>query len=287
MAKKQAEEATTQVIEEQQSTEVVKKEEGGGEVQPYGAYGEYAGAGFEDTTSEDYSIPFLTVLQALSPQVQGEAALEGAKPGMLFNTVTGELFEGKTGLEFVPAHRERVYVEWVPRDQGGGFVGRHEQTSEIVMKAKQRASDPTSLKTEAGNDLIDTAYVYGIICHEDGRLESVVLAFTSTKLKVYRHLMTKLRQFTVQVNGKKVNPPLFAYRLRVTTTTEKNKKGSFYNFKISAAEGSLADSLLSTEDERFQAAVSLRNMILSGTAQANYESQGAEGGGAGGDDVPF
>lgn len=32
-------------------------------------YGVDAGAGFENQTSEDYAIPFIGVLQALSPQV--------------------------------------------------------------------------------------------------------------------------------------------------------------------------------------------------------------------------
>ncbi|WP_459178758.1 hypothetical protein, partial [Paraburkholderia caribensis] len=30
----------------------------------YGAYADYAGAGFENQTSDDYSIPFLQILQA-------------------------------------------------------------------------------------------------------------------------------------------------------------------------------------------------------------------------------
>jgi len=255
-------------------------------------YGEYAGVGYEGTTQDDYSLPFVNVLQALSPQVSGESAIDGAKAGQLFNTVTEEIFEGKVGFRFVIGYREQCFTEWVPRDSGGGFAGRHEMGSEIVTRAKANVDpkDPNKLKAQNGNDLIQTAYLYGIIVHDDGRLEAAVLSFTSTKLKVYRHLMTKLNQFTIEVptekGPRKIVPPIFAYELRVTTTGEKNNKGSFFNYKIGPSGEDLRQSLIAKSDERFQAAKKLREMVESGTAQANYDAQGAEES-AKGDSVPF
>ncbi len=43
-----------------------------------------AGMGMEGTTVESFAIPFLLVLQSLSPQVDeaGGTAIEGARPGM-------------------------------------------------------------------------------------------------------------------------------------------------------------------------------------------------------------
>lgn len=268
-------------------TAVATKEEKETALAAPGTYGEYAGAGFENTSSDDYSIPFLTVLQALSPQVSGESALDGAKAGQLFNSVTEELIDGKSGVEFVPAFRERLYIEWVPRENGGGFVGRHDSTSQIVAEAKTKSQDG-KLKTEGGNDLIDTAYIYGVLLHKDGREEPAVLAFTSTKLKVYRHLMTKLNQFQVveEIDGqpRKVTPPIFAHRLRISTVTEKNNKGTFFNFKVTSAEETLKDSLLSPGDERFQAAYKLRELVQKGAAQVNYDSQSSQ---EGEEEVPF
>lgn len=275
-----------------ESKELVKNDQGNQAVALASEYGDYAGVGYEGTTQEDYSIAFLNVLQALSPQVNGEAAIDGAKAGQLFNTVTEEPIDGKTGIEFIPAFREQVFVEWVPRDSGGGFVARHAIGSEVVNRAKAQADpkNPNKLQTESGNDLIQTAYIYGVQAHPDGRLEPLVLSFTSTKLKVYRHLMTKLNQFTVPVtiDGelRKITPPIFAYRLRVTTSPEKNNKGSFFNIKITPSEETLGESLLSKDDERFQAAFKLRGMIESGAAQANYDGQGGDDS-SGTDNVPF
>jgi hypothetical protein len=46
--------------------------------------------GFENMTQEDMALPFVRILGQLSPQVtDGDAKyIEGAKPGMIYNTVT-------------------------------------------------------------------------------------------------------------------------------------------------------------------------------------------------------
>ena len=287
MAKgKQAEEAKTEEQTEEQPSAAVAENPQNTELAAPGSYGEFGTTGFEDMGSDEISLPFLSILQALSPQVSGEAAIDGAKAGQLFNTVTEEFFEGKEGIGFVPVHREKVFVEWVPRDQGGGFVGRHEPSSEVVTQAKAQAAKPNELKTEDGNDLVETGYLTGLLVHDDGRTEPVVVSFTSTKLKKYRHLLTKLSQFTVMENGRKVTPPIFAHKLKITTVSEKNSKGNFYNFNIGSAAGSLKEGLLSPEDELFQEAHQLRQMVDAGKAKANYDSQN-EAAGEGSDDTPF
>ncbi len=273
----------TPVVQEKKTTALV----GGGD------YGDYSGQGFENTSKEDFSIAFLNLLQGLSDQVNGEGALEGAKAGMLYNTVTQDLFDGKKGLVLIPAHREQVHVEWIPRDDGGGYVGRHELGAEIATRAAENKNEKgVPVDPETNHEIIQTAYIYGIIVHEDGRHEPIVISFSSTKLKVYRHLMTKLNQFTTLVgsgdDARKVIPPIFAHRLRIATKGEKNKKGAFFNFTIGADGASLQDSLLATNSDEFVAALKFRKLVQEGTAQANYDSVAGEGGGGVGDDeVPF
>ena len=87
-------------------------------------YGGDQGAGFEDTSGSDLSVPFLGILQSNSPQVEDKDPT-GSEPGMLFNTVTRELVSSEDGVVFLPCHKETAYVEWVPRNKGGGFVGLH------------------------------------------------------------------------------------------------------------------------------------------------------------------
>lgn len=241
-------------------------------------YGEDVGVGYEEVSNEDFAIPFLSVLQALSPQVGGENPIEGAKAGMLYNTVTEELIDGKQGLEFVPAHRDHCFIEWVPRDKGGGFVARHDITSDVVTKAKQDATSFGQYKTPDGNDLVETFYLYGVAIKPEGDVEPVVIGFTSTKIKVYKKFMTRVNMFQLNQGGRKIQPPLFAHRVKLTTASEKNNKGQFHNFALSSAEGSLKDSLLPPDDERFMAAKQLRDLVVSGQARAAHESQDAAGG---------
>ena len=183
-------------------------------------YGEDLDRGFEGQTSADYSVPFVSVLQQMSPQVSDprDGGIEGAKPGMLINTVTGELWDGREGLEFVPAMTQHVFVEWVPREKGGGMVGRHEVDSDVVRAARANSSEFGKLRTREGNDLIETFYVYGVLCSGEQPAENVILAFTSTKIKIYKNFNTRVGFFMVQTPNGKRRPPLFSHLVKITTS---------------------------------------------------------------------
>lgn len=251
-------------------------------------YADHAKEGFEDNTPEDIQIPFITLLQALSPQVQ-EGTVPGAAAGKMLNSVTDELYPDS--IEFVPAFKERAFVEWVDRDHGGGFVARHEKDSEFVAKAKAAAGTRFGkLKSpdDDTHDLVETVYVFGVVCQPDSEPQMAVISFTSTKLKVFRKWNTTMSMLTVPTaGGGKIQPPLFAHRVRISSAQETNKKNQkFFNFRIEPAEGDVARSLLAPDDPRFQAALALRDMVKSGAARAAEEPAGAapgegeDGGGA-------
>ena len=56
-------------------------------------FGDDLSKGFENMTQEDIALPFVRILGQLSPQVtEGDAKyIDGAKPGMIYNTVTNEV----------------------------------------------------------------------------------------------------------------------------------------------------------------------------------------------------
>jgi len=238
----------------------------------YGAYADYAGAGFENQTSDDYSIPFLQILQALSPQLQENDSL---RQGMILNTVTGEVWDGKKGIAFVPATTQHVYVEWKPRDAGGGFVGIHEVNSDLVNHAKAASAEYGKYSTPDGNELIETFYVYGIALDDDGNASEAVLAFSSTKIKKYKGWMTKAKTIQIPLpDGRRIPAPLFAHRYRLKTVSEKNNKGQFFNWDAIAFDGENAQQArLLPDDPLFQSAVNIKSMIEQGKARAAYESQ--------------
>lgn len=239
-------------------------------------YGSDAGSGFENQSSSDYSIPFLSVLQAMSPQVKepSDGGVEGARQGMIYNTVTEQVYSGKDGIGFIPSLTEHMFVEWVPRDAGGGFVAVHDINSDIVKKAKASTKDFGKYKTASGNDLVETFYIYGVTYDGEDVGEMVTIAFTSTKIKAYKKFSTKIGMFQLRLaDGRKVRPPLFAHRVLIKTVKEKNNKGEFYNFSFDSAEGNIASSLMAPGDPRLEAAKACREMVGSGMAKINHDSQ--------------
>jgi len=257
----------------QPATEVARKEKAGLPAQY--DYSADVGIGYENQTGEELQIPFLAVLQTGSPQVTGEKGVKDARPGLLYNTVTEEIL-GQSVL-FVPATREHVFVEWTPRTKGGGFKGRYKRDDALVVKAIADAKEFGKYHTPAGNDLVETFYLYGTIVRESGEIQPVVIAFSSTKIKVYKQYNTKMNMFTVEgPDGRKQKPPRFAHLMTVGVRPEKNAKGNFFNFTLQPARNNaIKDSLLTPDDPRYQAARALGEMVSAGKARAAEETQRA------------
>lgn len=187
----------------------------------------YAGAGASNDAS-DQLIPFLAILQDMSPQVKKRdpAYIEGAEPGMIMHTALKRIIPGEEGVLFQPCFFSKLWVEWVPRKAGGGFRGQHAERPEDAREIQDTGEDGnvrTVWRRPNGNDVIETRYHFGHIVEEDGSFSPAVIAFSSTG-------HTASRQWMTIINSKKlpradgsyfVAPSWFSqYRL---TTVEKSK----------------------------------------------------------------
>ncbi len=266
----------------------LEKKQAGGALAPKFDYGADAGAGWEGTSSDDFTIPFLAILQSGSPQVKKKGAeyVEGAEEGMLYNTATGEIFDGDAGVQIVPCYTEHLYIEWKNRQEDtGGFIGTHPTDSEVVVAAKaaSKSFGKYSVPVQDGHDhdLVETFVIYALLLDANGELIGpCMISFSSTKIKAYKGIMTPLRQ----VKGQ---PPLFAYKLRVTTVAEKNTKGDFYNFKIVPANGSAVDSLMPPEDILVLAGKEFKTQVATGKAKVDHSKSNAGSGNGEPKDAPF
>lgn len=254
-------------------------------------YGKMGGEGFENTSGADYAIPFLTLLQSNSPECDGSVEgrqIKDARPGMMMNSVSRELIDGEKGVVIVPCLTQHEFIEWKPRDKGGGFVGTHAVNSAVVQKAIAEAKQFGANKTDEGNDLSETFSIYGMLIEKNGvpcDPEMIVVGFNSTKIKGYKQIMYRLRT----VKGSK-NIPLFAHQLRITSVNDKNAKGAFKNFKTEpAVENDVTKSLINPGDDKGKALLAggqeLKTQIASGLLRAAYDSQSNAGSDTGGDDV--
>lgn len=202
---------------------------------------EYAGAGAEDATAEDMMIPFIRIIQATSPQVKKTKPEYNpdAEVGMFINTATGELTDGETGLSFVPVYYKRSWTEWVPVNDGGGFVGEHPDDSILDQTTRVEGRDVLP----NGHEILTSAHWYALVMGKNG-VEQAVIAMSSTQMKKARKLMTQLKQKTFTDSAGNTKPlPLFAHIVTLTSVPESNDKGDWYGFNIDDIEP-LTDQVL-------------------------------------------
>ena len=204
-------------------------------------------------SAQDNTTPFLAILQSNSPQVEENKPeyIEGAKKGMIFNTATKELFDGKTGVDVIAFGFQKVFNEWVPRSAGGGFVASYSMEDPIKDAAKPREVDgkKRGLMLSNGNDLVETLYT-GVLL--PGSPMPAIIGATSTALKPMRDWMT-LRNNTL-IGGKPA--PAFARRYTLTTVYQENESGSWYNWKVTAGDW--------VSQEEFERALKFAKLMASG-----------------------
>ena len=166
-----------------EETNVVKKEKAGAVA--ISSFEIDSGKGLGKLTQEDLALPFLKILGQLSPEVNKRDGkyVKGAEPGMIFNSVTGDLYDGAKGIQVVPCHYKLEYIEWRDRGEGSGApVAIHSSSSDIMTKTTRDASFKDRLPN--GNYIERTASHFVIV---NGQTPSTALiAMKSTQLKISR-----------------------------------------------------------------------------------------------------
>jgi hypothetical protein len=176
-------------------------------------YSAFAGAGFEQTSAADFKPSFLRILHGTSPQIE---TVEGAKPGLIIDTITNEVFPE---IIAIPCAAEHVFAAWKPRDpQGGGsggdaFGGIFKLDDPAIQDALakvgkyERGDDGKIILPEIEKDgavyqLVETRYFHCIQVRPNGGLAPVTLAFSSTGHKPAGNWLTMMnREQMVMPNG--------------------------------------------------------------------------------------
>ena len=264
-------------------------------------YGDDAGQGFENQDMSDRKLPIIELLQSNSPEVAQSKGKVYA--GQFMNSVTGEVYEE---VFFCPAITDHCWTQWVPRDDGGGFRGRHAKNAKIVLDAIARNEgraigklpvpqppDPKTGKPQPSHELVESFEIYAILYSKEGEvLGFAMIPFVSTKIKVYKAWNSAIGNFAPTINGKKLSPgqvPIFAHRVKMTSESDTKNGNTFQIPVLSPAEGGddLKSSLLPKNDARYVAAKKLHDDVLAGLAKAAYETSKQEVGADPEGGVPF
>jgi len=193
-----------------------------------------SGAGLETIGADDLAIPFLSILQSGSPQCKKSdgAYIKGAEEGMIHNTVSNEIFDGDTGLQVIPTAYQRKFVEWKPREEGGGLVNQYEPNDPILSNMK--TIDGKDFLPN-GNNIVQTAYHYVIAVGPDGKPMQAVITMSSTQLKKARRWNSMIASRRENIDGKVITPPMFGQVYNLTTVPESNDMGTWFGWSITSA----------------------------------------------------
>lgn len=249
------------------------------------SFEDMADGGFESADKDAYAIPFLQILQKMSPQVDEaeESYVEGARPGMFFNTVTEDLYDGtRDGVLVIPCHYERVFLEWIPRNDGGGLVAEHQPEDGVKLMQETTRDEYNRDILPNGHELQDTRVHYVLLLHEDGGYEPAVISLSRTGIKPSKKWMSLMQGIKLpRKEGGVFTPPMFSHVYRLRAQIRSNDQGTWY-VPHAAKERILGDG----DEDLFNAAKGFRDSIQAGKAKVNHDTEANREPGEDDDDIP-
>ena len=193
---------------------------------------------------DDMSIPFLSILQSLSPQcTKGKPEfIKGAEPSDLYDSVTKRIFKTRDdddneveGVRIMPISYKRSFLEWVPRSKGGGLVNEYsveDGLSIVTIRDENTGQDiiqEGSPLGKPGNQLNDTHTHFVFLLNPDGTFEPMILSMQSTQIKPSKDLNNMTSKHTLSSGAKAAR---FYAVYGVTTQLKQNDQGSWYIWKF-------------------------------------------------------
>ena len=199
---------------------------------PSNMFEEDAAKGLGAIGQEDLALPFLKILGQLSPQVNKRDGLyvEGAEPGMIFNSVTGDLYDGVKGIDVIPCFYKLEYIEWKDRGEGlGAPIAIYDSSSDIMSKTKPDANYKDRLPN--GNYIEKTASHFVIIMGDNP--STALISMKSTQLKISRKWNSMMSGIKMKGANGMFTPASFSHIYKLKTTQMSNDKGTWFGWEVS------------------------------------------------------
>ena len=221
---------------------------------PSNMFEEDAAKGLGKIGQEDLALPFLKILGQLSPEVNKRDGkyVEGAEPGMIFNSVSGELYDGVKGINVIPAFYKLEYIEWKDRGEGPGApVAIYDSSSDVMSKTKPDANYKDRLPN--GNYIEKTASHFVIITGDSP--STALISMKSTQLKISRKWNSMMSGIKLKGKNGLFTPASFSHIYRLKTTQMSNDKGTWFGWDVSKV-GPITDQQLYQQAKAFSESIS-------------------------------
>ena len=233
-----------------------------------------AGKGLGKLTQEDLALPFLKILGQLSPEVNKRDGkfVKGSEPGMIFNSVSGELYDGTKGISVIPCLYKLEYIEWKDRGEGSGApVAIHSSASDIMSKTKMDANFKDRLPN--GNYIEKTANHFVLITQPTAT--TALISMKSTQLKISRKWNSMMASIKMKGKNGMFTPASFSHTYQLRTVQQSNDKGTWFGWEVQKI-GPLANG------DTYQQAKAFAENISKGNVQAKHGEATPKG-----TDTPF
>ena len=213
-----------------------------------------AAKGLGTIGQEDLALPFLKILGQLSPEVNKRDGkyVEGAEPGMIYNSVSGDLYDGVKGIDVIPCFYKLEYIEWKDRGEGPGApVAIYDSSSDIMSKTKPDANYKDRLPN--GNYIEKTASHFVIVSGDSP--STALISMKSTQLKISRKWNSMMSGIKMKGANGMFTPASFSHIYKLKTTQMSNDKGTWFGWEVSKV-GPVTDKGLYDQAKSFSENIS-------------------------------
>ena len=224
-----------------------------------------AAKGLGNIGQQDLALPFLKILGQLSPEVNKRDGMyvEGAEPGMIFNSVSGDLFDGVKGIDVIPCFYKLEYIEWKDRGEGPGAPDAiYHSSSDIMSKTKADACYKDRLPN--GNYIEKTASHFVIVTGDSP--STALISMKSTQLKISRKWNSMMSGIKLKGKNGLYTPASFSHIYKLKTTQMSNDKGTWFGWEVSKV-GPITDASI------YQQAKTFSDSISKGAVKAKHGEQ--------------
>ena len=229
---------------------------------PANMFEDDAAKGLGAIGQEDLALPFLKILGQLSPEVNKRDGkyVEGAEPGMIYNSVSGELYDGVKGIDVIPCFYKLEYIEWKDRGEGlGAPVAIYDSSSDIMSKTTPDANYKDRLPN--GNYIEKTASHFVIVSGDSP--STALISMKSTQLKISRKWNSMMSGIKMKGANGMFTPASFSHIYKLKTTQMSNDKGTWFGWEVSKV-GPVTDKGL------YDQAKSFSDNISKGSVKAKH-----------------
>ena len=223
----------------------------------------FAGTGLDTITTDDIATPRLKVLAQMSPELE---EIDGAKAGMICNSVSKKIYSGQDGISVVVCGYDKVWLEW--QDRGKGSSAPVNIFSPVDKPTNAVRGDDGKFRLESGNYLEECAKFYCLLLNGGVAPEPAIISMKATQLKAARSWAYSLKnEFIQNPKTKKLFLAPSWYRIyTLTTTKQSNDKGSWYGWVVNKGD------FLNSEDT-FDMAANFNESVRKGIVKPKYDDE--------------